>query len=60
MFDLDKCATRKNLRDVVNALGKVTDTMSKVILQNRKDIKTLVSKIKELEDKKNWMINKWN
>ena len=60
MFDLDKCATRKNLRDVVNALGKVTDTMSKVILQNRKDIKTLVSKIKELEDKKNWKINKWN
>ena len=51
MFDLDKCATRKNVLDVVNTLGKITDTMSKVILQNRKDIKTRVSKIKELENK---------
>ena len=58
MFKLNKKAYEGNattelVANVVKELGKMFDVLSKVILQNKKDIRDLQSRIKDLE-------NKWN
>ena len=58
MFKLDKKAYEGNattelVANVVKELGHVFDVLSKFILQNKKDIKDLQARIKDLE-------NKWN
>jgi glucosamine 6-phosphate synthetase-like amidotransferase/phosphosugar isomerase protein len=55
MFKLNKKAyegnaTQQNIKDIVKTIGTITNTMSKVILQNKKDIKDLQARIKEIED----------
>ena len=54
MFKLDKKAYEGNpttelIANVVHALGHVFDVLSKFILQNKKDIKDLQTRMKELE-----------
>ena len=56
MFKLDKKAYEGNattelIANVVKELGHMFDVLSKFILQNKKDIKDLQARIKELEDK---------
>ena len=52
MFKLDrKYATIKEVADVIKVLGNIMDTISKPVLQNKKDIELLKARIKELEDK---------
>ena len=58
MFKLDKKAYEGNattelIANVVKELGRMFDVLSKIILQNKKDIRDLQSRIKDLE-------NKWN
>ena len=55
MFNLDKKAYKGNattelVANVVKELGKMFDVLSKVILQNKKDIRDLQTRIKEIED----------
>ena len=55
MFKLDKKAYEGNpttelIANVVHELGHVFDVLSKFILQNKKDIKDLQARIKEIED----------
>ena len=45
-------ATTKLIAKVVHELGHMFDVLSKFILQNKKDIRDLQARIKELEDKK--------
>ena len=61
MFKLDKKAYEGNpttelIANVVHELGHMFDVLSKFILQNKKDIRDLQARIKELEDKK-WALN---
>ena len=56
MFKLDKKAYEGNpitelVANVVQELGKMFDVLSKVILQNKKDIRDLQSRVKDLENK---------
>ena len=56
MFKLDKKAYEGNattelVANVVKELGKMFDVLSKVILQNKKDIRDLQARIKDLENK---------
>ena len=56
MFKLNKKAyegnaTQQNIKDIVKTIGTITNTMSKVILQNKKDIKDLQARIRDLENK---------
>ena len=56
MFKLDKKAYEGNtttelVANVVKELGKMFDVLSKVILQNKKDIRDLQSRVKDLENK---------
>jgi len=52
MFNPNKSfATVKHIAEVIAELGKMFDTLSKVILDNRKDIVLLKARIKELENK---------
>ncbi len=44
-------ATQKNIKDIVKVIGRITNTMSKVILNNRKEIELLKARVKELENK---------
>ena len=58
MFKLNKKAYEGNattelVANVVKELGKMFDVLSKVILQNKKDIRDLQARIKELERSKN-------
>ena len=58
MFKLNKKAYEGNattelIANVVKELGRMFDVLSKIILQNKKDIRDLQSRIKDLE-------NKWN
>ena len=54
MFNLDKkFASVKLVADVIKTLGNSFDVISKAVLQNKKDIKDLQARIKDLE-------NKWN
>ena len=58
MFKLDKKAYEGNattelIANVVKELGRMFDVLSKIILQNKKDIRDLQARIKDLE-------NKWN
>jgi len=58
MLKLDKKAYEGNpttelIANVVHELGKMFDVLSKTILQNKKDIRDLQGKIKELERSKN-------
>ena len=53
MFKLDKKAydgntTTELVANVVKELGKMFDVLSKVILQNKKDIRDLQSRLKDL------------
>ena len=62
MFKLNKKAYEGNattelIANVVKELGHMFDVLSKFILQNKKDIRDLQARIKELEDKK-WNIAK--
>ena len=55
MFKLDKKAYQGNattelIANVVKELGRMFDVLSKFILQNKKDIRDLQSRIKEIED----------
>ena len=55
MFKLDKKAYEGNpttelIANVVHELGHVFDVLPKFILQNKKDIKDLQARIKEIED----------
>ena len=51
MFNLDKkFASVKLVADVIKALGNSFDVISKAVLQNKKDIKDLQARIKEIED----------
>ena len=55
MFNLDsKYATIKEVADVIKVLGNIMDTISKPVLQNKKDIELLKARIKDLENK--WVI----
>ena len=45
-------ATTNLIAKVVHELGHMFDVLSKFILQNKKDIRDLQARIKELEDKK--------
>ena len=38
-------ATQKNIKDIVKAIGTITNTMSKVILHNKKEIEFVCKKI---------------
>jgi len=52
MFNLDKkFASVKLVADVIKTLGNSFDVISKAVLQNKKDIKDLQARIKELENK---------
>ena len=56
MFKLNKKAYEGNattelVANVVKELGKMFDVLSKVILQNKKDIRDLQARIKDLENK---------
>ena len=56
MFKLNKKAYEGNattelVANVVKELGKMFDVLSKVILQNKKDIRDLQSRVKDLENK---------
>jgi hypothetical protein len=52
MFNLEKkYASVKLVADVIKTLGNAFDTISKAVLQNKKDIKDLQARIKELESK---------
>jgi len=56
MFKLNKKAYEGNattelIANVVKELGKMFDVLSKVILQNKKDIRDLQARIKDLENK---------
>ena len=52
MFNLDKkFASVKLVANVVQELGKMFDVLSKVILQNKKDIRDLQARLKDLENK---------
>jgi hypothetical protein len=52
MFKLDrKYATIKEVADVIKVLGNIMDTISKPVLQNKKDIRDLQARIKDLENK---------
>ena len=56
MFNLDKKAYEGNsttslIAKVVHELGNVFDVLSKFILQNKKDIRDLQARIKDLESK---------
>ena len=42
-------ATQQNIKDIVKTIGTITNTMSKVILHNKKEIESLKARIKELE-----------
>ena len=58
MFKLNKKAYEGNattelIANVVKELGHMFDVLSKFILQNKKDIRDLQARIKDLE-------NKWN
>ena len=44
-------ATQQNIKDIVKTIGTITNTMSKVILNNRKEIELLKARVKELENK---------
>ena len=51
MFNLDKkFASVKLVADVIKTLGNSFDITSKAVLQNKKDIKDLQARIKEIED----------
>ena len=56
MFNLNKVKahadneTTKLIANVVRELGHMFDVLSKFILQNKKDIRDLQSRIKEIED----------
>ena len=51
MFNLDKkFASVKLVADVIKTLGNSFDVISKAVLQNKKDIKDLQARIKEIED----------
>ena len=55
MVKLDKKAYEGNattelIANVVKELGRMFDVLSKFILQNKKDIRDLQSRIKEIED----------
>ena len=45
-------ATTELIAKVVHELGHMFDVLSKFILQNKKDIRDLQARIKELEEKK--------
>ena len=47
---INTAATQKNIKDIVKAIGTITNTMSKVILNNRKEIESLKARVKELEN----------
>ena len=52
MFNLDKkFASVKLVADVIKTLGNSFDVISKAVLQNKKDIKDLQARIKDLENK---------
>ena len=56
MFKLDKKAYEGNattelIANVVKELGRMFDVLSKVILRNKKDIRDLQSRLKDLENK---------
>ena len=56
MIKLDKKAYEGNtttelVANVVKELGKMFDVLSKAILQNKKDIRDLQARIKDLENK---------
>ena len=56
MFNLNPKAYKGNattelVANVVKELGKMFDVLSKVILQNKKDIRDLQSRVKDLENK---------
>ena len=48
---INTSATQKNIKDIVKTIGTITNTMSKVILNNRKEIELLKARVKELENK---------
>ena len=51
MFNSDKkFASVKLVADVIKTLGNSFDVISKAVLQNKKDIKKLEARIKEIED----------
>ena len=52
MFNLDKkFASLQLVADVIKTLGNSFDVISKFILQNKKDIRDLQARIKDLENK---------
>ena len=52
MFNLDKkFASVKLVADVIKTLGNSFDVISKAVLQNKKDIRDLQARIKDLENK---------
>ena len=57
MFNLDKkFASVKLVADVIKTLANSFDVISKAVLQNKKDIRDLQARIKDLENK--WDIAK--
>ena len=51
-------ATQKNIKDIVKAIGTITNTMSKVILHNKKESELLKARVNDLE-KRSSLKNKW-
>ena len=52
MFNLDKkFASLQLVADVIKTLGNSFDVISKAVLQNKKDIRDLQARIKDLENK---------
>ena len=47
---INTAATQKNIKDIVKTIGTITNTMSKVILHNKKEIELLKARVKELEN----------
>ena len=47
-------ATQKNIKDIVKTIGKITNTMSKVILHNKKEIESLKARVNDLEKRSSY------
>ena len=47
-------ATQRNIKDIVKAIGTITNTMSKVILHNKKEIELLKARVNDLEKRSSY------
>jgi len=47
-------ATQKNIKDIVKTIGTITNTMSKVILHNKKEIELLKARVNYLEKRSSY------